>query len=167
MEKSSKNLISLFGEKPARGLPKPTPLPTCRESAEFTRGKSADAGRRREIQTRNWDVEKGGGNNAKRSHSSTGQHFDAGFQMKIVNTFLLLIALTKSAYLLSASLASKTRVLYSESKAYKREPKLAASPQSTTLHSTGNTSVKNGITRTKSALLVSLCYFFPLNYCCT
>ncbi len=43
--------------------------------------------------------------------------------MKIVNTFLLLIALTKSAYLLLASLASKTRVLYSESKAYKREPK--------------------------------------------
>jgi hypothetical protein len=44
--------------------------------------------------------------------------------MKIVNTFLLLIVLTKSAYLLLASLASKTCVLYSESKAYKREPKL-------------------------------------------
>ncbi len=69
----------------------------------------------------------GGGNNAKLNNSSTDQHFDAGFQMKIANTFLLLIALTKSAYLLLASLASKNRVLYSEGRAYKREPKLAAS----------------------------------------
>ena len=45
--------------------------------------------------------EKGGGeNNAKLNNSSTGQHFDAGFQMKIDDTFLLLIALTKSAYVL-------------------------------------------------------------------
>jgi hypothetical protein len=119
MEKSLKNLISLFGEKPARGLPKPTPHPTTSR----IRGKRADAGRGRKIQMRNWDVENGGGgNNAKRSHSSMGQHFDAGFQMKIVNTFLLLIALTKSAYLLLASMASKTRILYSESKAYKWSP---------------------------------------------
>jgi hypothetical protein len=102
---------------------------------------------------RNWDAENGGGgeNNAKLSHSSTGQHFHAGFKIKIANTFLLLIALTKSAYLLLASLASKNHILYSEGRAYKREPELAASPQSTTLHSTGNTSVKNGETRTKSA----------------
>jgi hypothetical protein len=60
MEKSSKNLISLFGEKPARGLPKPPPTPQRRESAEFTRGKSADAGHGREIQTQNWDSENGG-----------------------------------------------------------------------------------------------------------
>jgi hypothetical protein len=71
--------------------------------------------------------------------------------MKIDDTFLLLIALTKSAYVLLASLASKNRVLYSEGRAYKREPELAASPQSTTLYSAGNTSVKKGVTRTKSA----------------
>ncbi len=52
MEKSSKNLISLFGEMLARGLPKPPPPPPCRESAELTRGKRADAGRGREIQMR-------------------------------------------------------------------------------------------------------------------
>jgi hypothetical protein len=115
MEKSTKNLVSLFGGKPARGLPKPPPTPPRRESVEFTRGKSADAGRGREIQTRNWDAENG-----------AGQHFDAGFQMKIADTFLLLIALTKSAYVLLASLASKNRVPYSEGRAYKREPKLAA-----------------------------------------
>jgi hypothetical protein len=50
-----------------------------------------------------------------------------------------------------ASLARKNHVLYSEGRAYKREPELAASPQSTTLHSTGNTSEKNGVTRTKLA----------------
>jgi len=61
MEKSSKNLISVFGKMPARGLPKPSPTPPRQESAEFTRGKSADAWSGREIQTRNWDVEKWGG----------------------------------------------------------------------------------------------------------
>ncbi len=60
MEKSSKNLISLFREMPARGLPKPSPTPPRPESAELTRGKSADAGRGHEIQTRNWDAENGG-----------------------------------------------------------------------------------------------------------
>ncbi len=73
MEKSSKNLISLYGEMPARGLPKPPPTQPRQESLELTRGKSADAGRGREIQTRNWDAENGGkgDNNAKRRHSLT------------------------------------------------------------------------------------------------
>jgi hypothetical protein len=61
MEKSSKNYISLFGEMPARGIPKPPPTSPRRESAEFTRGKNAILGRGREIQTRNWDAERGGG----------------------------------------------------------------------------------------------------------
>jgi hypothetical protein len=52
MEKSSKNFISLFGEIPARGLPQPPPTPPSRESAEFTCGKSAVAGRGCKIQTR-------------------------------------------------------------------------------------------------------------------
>jgi hypothetical protein len=65
--------------------------------------------------------------------------------------FLLLIALTNCAHLLSASLASENRVLYSEGRVYKTTPELAASSQSTALHSTGNTSVKNSVTRTKSA----------------
>jgi hypothetical protein len=60
MEKSSKNLIFLFGEKPNRGLPKPPPSPPSRESAELTRGKRADAGRGCEIQMRNWEAENGG-----------------------------------------------------------------------------------------------------------
>jgi hypothetical protein len=47
MEKSSKNLISLFGEMPARGLSKPPPSPPRPKSAELTRGKRADSGRGR------------------------------------------------------------------------------------------------------------------------
>jgi hypothetical protein len=95
--------------------------------------------------------ERGGGKNAKLNNSSTEQHFDAIFHTKIDIPFFLLIVLSKCAYLLLASLASKNRIIYSEGRAYKREPKLEASPQSTTLHSTGNTSVENGVTRTKSA----------------
>jgi hypothetical protein len=49
--------------------------------------------------------------------------------------FLLLIVLTNCAYLLSEGKSIKGSLL-------------AASPQSTTLHSTGNTSVKNSVTRT-------------------
>jgi hypothetical protein len=56
VEKSSKILISVFGEKPARGLPKPRPTQPRWDSAEFTRGENAISGR--EIQTRNWDSEK-------------------------------------------------------------------------------------------------------------
>jgi hypothetical protein len=143
-----KKLISVFGEKPARGLPKPPPTPPRLETAKFTRGKNAIPGRGRGFGTR---VRGGGNNNAKLNNSSREQHFDSRFQTKIAITFLLLFALTKCAYLLLASLASKNHVLYSEGRAYKREPELAASPQSTTLHSTGNTSVKNGVSRTKSA----------------
>jgi hypothetical protein len=69
MEKSSKNLIPLFGEMPSRGLPKPRPTSQRRESAELARGKSADAGRGREIQTRR--MEGRGENNAKRRHLLT------------------------------------------------------------------------------------------------
>ncbi len=65
-------------------------------------------------------------------------------------------ALTNCAHVLSASLASENRVLYSEGRVYKRMPKLAASPQSTALHSTGNISVENSVTRTKSATTTHL-----------
>jgi hypothetical protein len=111
-----------------------------RDSRTRTRNPDADLGRR--------ERGRGGG---KLNNSSTERHFGAIFYTKIAITFLLLIALTKCAYLLLASLASKNRVLYSEGRAYKRKPELAASPHSTTLHSTGNTSVKNGVSRTKSA----------------
>ena len=52
LEKSSKNLISVFGERPARWLPKPPPTPPHRESAEFTRGKNTISGSGRGFGTR-------------------------------------------------------------------------------------------------------------------
>ncbi len=107
---------------------------------EKARLQDADTKSRCGIGTRR--MGEGGENNAKLYNSSTVEHFDAGFKTKIAITFLLLIALTKCAYLLLVSLASKNRVLYSEGRAYKREPELAASPQSTRLHSTDNTYVR-------------------------
>ncbi len=73
------------------------------------------------------------------------------FHRKMCIPFLLLIALANCAHLLSASLASENRVLYSEGRVYKWTPELAASPHSTALHPKGNISVKNSVTRTKSA----------------
>jgi hypothetical protein len=105
MEKSSKNLISVFGEKPARGLPKPPPPPHLVEKLWSLHVERAIPGRGHGIRTRIWDTEKGEENNAKLNNSSTEQHFDA---RKIAITFLLLIALTNCAYLLSASLEAKT-----------------------------------------------------------
>jgi hypothetical protein len=78
--------------------------------------------------------------------------------------FLLLIALTNYAHLLSACLASENGVLYSEGRAYKRAPELVPSPQSTALHSTSNISVKNSVHKNEvgpnnTRGIVSFCYF--------
>jgi hypothetical protein len=40
-----KKLILVFGEKPARGLPKPSPTTPCLDSATFTRGENAKLSR--------------------------------------------------------------------------------------------------------------------------
>jgi hypothetical protein len=86
------------------------------------------------------------------------------FYTKMCIPFLLLIALTNCAHLLSAWLAGKNGVTYSEGRAYKRAPELGASPQSTALHSSGNTSVKNSVNKNEvghnsTRGRVSLCYF--------
>jgi hypothetical protein len=153
MEKSSKNNFLCLGESLPEGYPSHPP-PHRVENArslhvEETRFQDADAESRHGIETRRKG--KGGENNAKLNNSSTEQYFGGIFYTKIDIPFLLLIALTKCAYLLLASLASKNRVLYSEGRVYKRMPELAASPQLPALHSIGNTSVKNSVSRTKSA----------------
>ena len=55
---------------PARGLPKPPPTSPCQESTEFTcdgaQTRYADAVCGREIQSRNWDAERGGGGNSEK-----------------------------------------------------------------------------------------------------
>ncbi len=92
--------------------------------------------------------------------------------MKMCIPFLLLIALENCAHLLSTCLASKNGVLYSEGRAYKRTPELVASPQPTTLYSTGKISAedsvyKNEVGHNSTHGKVSPLIFFPLNYCCT
>ena len=62
---------------------------------------------------------------------------------------------------------SKNGVLYSEGRAYKRAPELVASPQSTALHSTGNTSAedsvyKNEVGHNSTRGIVSPLLFFRL-----
>ncbi len=63
--------------------------------------------------------------------------------------FLLLIALANCAHLLPKCLAGENGVLYSEGRAYKRAPKLVASPQSTALHPTGNISAEDSVHKNK------------------
>jgi hypothetical protein len=132
-----KQLITVFGERPPRGLPKPPPphrvqiprnlhmekTPNWDAGAESTRG----------IETRRkgeW-----GKNNAILNNLITKQHFDTIFHRKMCIPFLLLIALTNCAYHLSASLASENRVLYIECKVYKRMPELLYQPALSRLHS--------------------------------
>jgi hypothetical protein len=63
--------------------------------------------------------------------------------------FLLLIALANCAHLLSTYLVGENGVLYSEGRACKRVPKLAASPQSTALHPAGNISAEDSVYKNK------------------
>jgi hypothetical protein len=75
------------------GKARPKP-PHTRESTEFTRGKSADAGRGRQIHTRNWDTERGGGgeNNAKLHETTFGRqilHEDSYYLLCRGGYFLL------------------------------------------------------------------------------
>ncbi len=148
-----KKLISVFGESLPEGYPSHPPP----HRVHFPRSlhvekmlyQYADAESTRRIETRRKG--RGGENNGILNNLIAKWYFDAILHMKTGISFLLLTALTNCAHLILASLASKNRVLYSEGRVYKRTPVLAASPRSTALHSTGNTSVKNSVTRTKSA----------------
>ncbi len=95
--------------------------------AEFTRG--------------GWG--RGLGKNAKRCHSLTDHRTNCKLKTKIDNTILLLCYLDNMCRSPSGGLWQASVFLYSE-RIYKREPELAASPQSTTLRSTVNTSVIEG-----------------------
>jgi hypothetical protein len=144
MEKSSKNYVSLFGGKPARGLPTPPPTPPRREIAHLTRGKCASAMCGRDFYSRDWLAENGGGGEKREMMPFiNGWRINCKLKTKIANTILLLCYLDKMCLSPSGCLWQASAFLYSE-RIYKREPKPAASPQSTTLGSTVYTSVKEG-----------------------
>jgi hypothetical protein len=89
------------------------------------------------------------------------------FHTKVCIPFLLLIAIANCAHLLSMCLAVENGTLYGEGRAFKRAPKLVASPQSTALHPTGNISAedsvhKNNVGHNSTRGVVSPLLFFPL-----
>jgi hypothetical protein len=69
-----------------------------------------------------------------------GWMFSAQFNMKVDSDVLLLFYLDKICLTLTGDLRRALACLYSEARLYKG-PREATRPQSTTLHSTGNTSV--------------------------
>jgi hypothetical protein len=145
-----KKLIPVFGEKPARGLPKPPPRTAPGFGDSHTRRKRQIESPRRQIRPPKWDAGVGEGGKF-RAFQITQQRSNISrcfFHTRACIPFLLLIAVANCAHLLSTCLAGENGALYSEGRAYKRAPKLVASPQSIALHSTGNISV---YTRTKSA----------------
>jgi hypothetical protein len=149
-----------LGKSPAEGYPNHPPPHRVENPrslhVERTRFQDADAESGHGI---GWDAEKrGGGNNAKLNNSSTVQHFDAIFQMKIDIPFFLLIALTKCSYLLLASLASNNCVLYSKGARASSQP----SVDYTTFnrqHLCEERYIKNKVGHSNIHGTVSLCYF--------
>jgi hypothetical protein len=113
MEKSSKNYISLFGGKPARGLPSPPPTSPRREIAHLTHGERASAMGKRDFYSR--DLLAGeGGENTKRCHSLTDYRINCKLKTKIANTILLLCYIDKMCLSPSGGLWQASAHLYSE-----------------------------------------------------
>ena len=166
LEKSSKNYISLFGGKPARGLPT-LPLTSTRAvTAHFPRVgrqvRTASANSKCEIYLR--ESLAGGGRRgvwfAKRCHSITDHRIDCKLKMKIANSNLLLCYLNKICIILTGGLWQASANLYSGGR-LKREPEPVASPQSTILHSTVQASPfwRKEVSHSNTRGTVRLCSF--------
>ena len=108
--------------------------------AEFTRGRRGGRA----------------GWSAKRCHSITDHQIDCKFNTKIANSILLLCYLDKICLTLTGDLWQALADLNSKA----RLEKPAASPQSATLHSTGNISVNKG-SRPQQHTWNSKALFFP------
>jgi hypothetical protein len=113
-----KKLVPVFGEKPARGQPKPPPIRTAPGFGDShtwrkrqIESPSAKSGRQNE--TLEWG--RGGGefpgSEITQQQSNISRCF---FHTKMCIPFLLLIAVANCAYLLSTCLAGENGALYSE-----------------------------------------------------
>ncbi len=137
----------MFGGKPAKGLPTPPPPhPTAQRNRTFNMWRMCECDARTrfllaEFTCGGWG--RGFGKNAKWCHSSTDHRINCKLKTKRANTILLLCYFDKMCLSPSSGLWQALAFLYSE-RIYKREPEPAASPQSTTLRSTVNTSVIEG-----------------------
>jgi hypothetical protein len=121
----------------------------------------ADAKSRRGIGTRRKGEE--GENNAKLNNSSTGQHFDVGFQTKIAITFLLFIALTNMPISFWRRWQAKTASHIVRAEPIKGSPsKQRASVDYTRFkrqHLCEEQCIKNEVGHSNTRGIVSLCYF--------
>jgi hypothetical protein len=133
-------------ESPLEGYP-PTPhtTPPRREIAHLTRGKCASAMRGRDFYSRDWCAENGmgGGKHATMPfvNGSTHQLQTQNQDNQYYSSPLLF---WQDVPFLFLGAFGKLRCSYMVKRAYKREPELAASSQSTTLYSTVNTFVIEG-----------------------
>ncbi len=158
----------MFGGKPARGLPKPPPPPPYRawnwrlshvEKRQIESPKCQNG-------LPEWYTGVGGGGQFR--HFSINQQRSnisrCFFHTEMCVSFPLLIAVSNCAHLLSACCEEEDGVyIY----IYKRTPKLVTSPQSTTLHFTGNISAEDSVYKNKvghnnTRGIVSSLLFFPL-----
>ncbi len=155
LEKSSKNYIRCF-KKPRQaaiqGFP-PYLLASC--DGGYSRNVPvAGAVFTRQIHSRD-----GGGRagwSANRCHLIPDHRIGLKFNMKIDNSVLLLCYLDKICLTLTGDFWR----VYIVKRGYKREPEPAASPQSATLHSTGNISVwTNEVGHSNTSVTVRFCSF--------
>ena len=161
-EKSSKNYISLFCGKPARGLPTPPPTSPQAVTAHFTHGGRQVRTASARFTCENHSREGGGGgrvicktvpfNNGSSDWLQT-QNQDSQYYSA---PLLFRQDLSISYWWLLASFGK----FIQRREAIKGSPEPVASPQSTTLRSTVNTSVKEG-SRPQQHTWNSKALFFP------
>ncbi len=117
----AKKLILVFGEKPARGLPKPPPPPP-RTAPRIDNPRTwRNAKLSRKIKSPQRDAGGGVGNSATFQITQQWSHISRCFfhtEMRV--SFPLLIAMSYCAHLLSACYAEENGVLYSEAEPIKR-----------------------------------------------
>jgi hypothetical protein len=155
-----KNYISLFGGKPARGLPTPSPTSPRAVTTHFTRVGQQSASWMCEIYSR--ESLEGGGegrvicgtvpfinglSDQLQTQNQDSQYYYAPslFRQDLSNSYWWLWQASANLY------------LYIVEGGYKRELEPVASPQSTTLHSAGNTSVKKEVVHSNTRGTVRLC----------
>ncbi len=114
-EKSSENCISLFGGKPARGLPTPPPTSPRAITAHFTRVGRQSWSWMCEIYSQESLAGEGGraGSFVKRCHSLMGHQINCKLKTKIANTILLLRYLDKICLILTSGFWQASANLYS------------------------------------------------------
>jgi hypothetical protein len=116
LEKSSKNYISLFGGKPARGLPTPHPQSSAQSNRTFHTWRAGKCDPRTRFLLAEFTRGGGGGGDAKQRHSLTNHRINCKLKTKIANNILLLCYFDKICLSPSGGLWKASANLYCEEK---------------------------------------------------